>query len=211
MGRKYCEHCCKPEVVCLCECISKQANTWPVLVLQHPDEQKKPLSSVPLIKRGLDRVEIVQGLNFSEAQCRACLARYGVRHPILLYPDALAGSNKHRILDCEKEQEFNQSLLSDYDSLIVLDGTWRNTRELVLINTWLRTYPTMGLVNAGQSRYRIRKASQKASLSTIEALSRVISIVDEGFQAPLFLLPFERMIDQQIQFMGDDVFQRNYR
>ena len=101
--------------------------------------------------------------------------------------------------------------LSRFDAVILLDGTWRNTREILHKNTWLHTLPTMALKNVGASRYRIRKAPQENALATIEAVSKLLSVLDKKFDQDIFLKPFNRMIDAQIAKMGDAVYQRNYQ
>ena len=79
------------------------------------------------------------------------------------------------------------------------------------MNTWLQSLPTLALLNAGKSRYRIRKSTHEFSLSTIEAVAKVLPLLDENIDSETLLKPFEKMIDQQIQYMGEEVFLRNYR
>jgi DTW domain-containing protein YfiP len=210
MGRTYCEGCNKPESVCLCAYISRQENTFPVLILQHDDEHKKPLSTVPLIERGLSRTQVLRGVEFDKASCFRSLDKLSVRHPILLYPDLSRRSKKQVHIDLEQVTGDEHGSLEFYDSLIVLDGTWRNTREIVLVNSWLTDLPILSLKNVSASNYRIRKSENEESLSTIEAVSSVLSFVESGFDVERFLLPFERMIDHQIRHMGDEVYRRNY-
>lgn len=203
MGRKYCKRCNKPESVCLCAYLLKQQNDFPVYIFQHSDEAKKPLSSVPLVSAGLTQVKVYSGLAFERNICS--------HKPILLYPSFSHSSSEQVILDLKlAESNKSYNLLNAYDSLIVLDGTWRNTRELVLKNPWLTGLPTLSLRNVGQSRYRIRKSNHQESLSTIEAVSAVLAAIDMKFDTKAFLKPFEKMIDQQIQYMGEDVYRRNY-
>ena len=210
MGRSYCDQCHKPLTVCLCAFIEAQANRFPILILQHTDEQKKPLSTVPLIERGLSQVSVFTGIDFDRNQCLNHLFATGSTNPLLLYPSTKVASSDSLVLDIKTNVSNRNAPLRNYDSLIVLDGTWRNTRELSLRNPWLLGLPTLSLVNVGSSRYRIRKSSHQESLSTIEAIAKVLSLTEESFDTEVFLLPFEKMIDQQIEHMGEEVFQQNY-
>lgn len=211
MARVYCQRCNRPEKVCLCASISKQSNTRTLIIFQHDDEQKKPLSTVPLIQHGLSGVEVLNGLRFDREKCFSLLAKHGACSPLLLYPESLSDDEEHLVLDLSDLASPLLKSLQQYDSLVILDGTWRNTRELVLVNTWLQSLPTLALLNAGKSRYRIRKSTHEFSLSTIEAVAKVLPLLDENIDSETLLKPFEKMIDQQIQYMGEEVFLRNYR
>jgi DTW domain-containing protein YfiP len=181
-----------------------------VLVLQHSDECKKPLSTIPLIERGLEKVKTLGGVNFDHELSMKALKEIGANNPILLYPGVLSEKSETVMLDLTVDRLASKERLKVYDSLIVLDGTWRNTREIVLSNDWLKDIPTLSLKNVGESLYRIRKSSRVESLSTIEAVSRILEMVDASFDSESFLLPFKKMIDMQISHMGNEVYQQNY-
>ena len=210
MSRRYCKHCHKPEAACLCRWIAPQDNRLPVLVLRHPDEQKHAIGTARLIELGLKLAKVETQLTFERQRITSQLQLWSVSRPLLIYPKSLSPDVPHFTLDFETEHFTPQTLLNQFDSLILLDGTWRNTRELLLNNEWLRTLPTLAIKHNTNSRYRIRQASQEGALATIEAVSEVLRVLDERFQAERFLLPFEKMIDYQIAKMGRDVYLKNY-
>lgn len=85
--------------------------------------------------------------------------------PILLYPDT---SEDGRI---EKSPAF---IPPSTDAtiqlrLIVLDGTWRKSREMLYLNRLLQQLPRLPLSDLPASHYRIRKAHKPDQLSTFEA------------------------------------------
>lgn len=210
MSRVYCSNCARPGKVCVCSAVQQQNNHFPVLVLQHPDERNKPLSTVPLIQMGLSKTAVLNGVKIDQAECLKHLSAWNVSRPVLLYPNALSKENKHYVIDFEQTNSLDDASFASVDSVIVLDGTWRNTREMILANAWLGNFATLALHNAGESRYRIRKAQLDGALATIEALAKVMSYVDEAFSSQQLLSPFERMIDMQIECMGDTTFKKNY-
>lgn len=210
MPRRYCEHCDKPQTACLCSWISPQENRLPVVVLRHPDEARHAIGTAKLIELGLTRARVETALIFAEEKIADLLKHWSVSRPILVYPTALSQNAPHFTLDFETEHFTPTSLLNQYDSLILLDGTWRNTREILLNNDWLKTIPTLEIKPASMSRYRIRQAQHKGALASIEAISEVMSALDDRFQAERFLCPFEKMIDYQIGRMGTQVYRKNY-
>lgn len=211
MSRAYCSSCARPCKVCVCASVQRQTNRYPVLVLQHPDELNKPLSTVPLIQMGLSKVAVLNGIQIDRTDCVKYLQAWNVSKPVLLYPRELSKDTPHFLIDFEQDNSLaDDALFENVDSIIILDGTWRNTREIILANTWLEAFPTLALQNAGQSRYRIRKAQQDGALATIEALAKVMSYIDPELSAQVLLRPFECMIDMQIECMGEKTFLRNY-
>ena len=122
----------------------------------------------------------------------------------------MANSPFHITLDLSAALPQPETIASRFDSIILLDGTWRNTREILHKNEWLQSLPTIELKNVEKSRYRIRKSSQENALATIEAVSKLLKALDQSFDEHLFLKPFDQMIDAQIAKMGEAVYQRNY-
>ena len=210
MPRRYCKQCEKPESACLCSWVLPQDNRLPVLVLQHPDELQHAIGTLSLIKLGLQRSWVETSLVLERERFVELLRQWSVARPILVYPTALDADVPHFTLDFETEHFTLPSLLNEFDSLILLDGTWRNTRELLINNSWLKSLPTLAIKHDSASRYRIRQACQKGALATIEAVSLVLNVLDEQFKAERLVLPFEKMIDYQIDRMGRDVYKKNY-
>lgn len=210
MPRRYCQNCFKPEAACVCRWVSPQDSCLPVLILRHPDEAQHAIGTARLVELGLKRAHVETALKVTRERFAALLEQWSVSKPILLYPKALSPDVPHFTLDFETEHFTPPSLLNAYDSIILLDGTWRNTRELLLNNVWLKALPTLAINLAEQSRYRIRLAGQESALATIEAVSRVLSVFDDQFQPESLLRPFEKMIDYQIDRMGREIYQKNY-
>jgi len=200
----------KASSTCICQWLQIQENQTPVLILQHLDEVKKTLGTAKLVELGLKQAKVVSGISFSKAESYQQLSLFNAFSPILLYAHAMKASPFHVELDFETQFTIPTDLSTRFDSVILLDGTWRNTRELLHHNSWLQALPTLALKNVEASNYRIRKAAQANALATIEAVSELLSVLECQFDKAAFLLPFRKMIDAQIDKMGADVYARNY-
>jgi len=211
MSRQYCPKCNKAKSTCICQWLQVQSNQTPVLILQHTDEIKKALGTARLVELGLESANVISNTTFTKTECLNALSVYSASNPILLYSQKMVNSPFHIELDLSIESLLPDSQASCFDSVILLDGTWRNTREILHKNEWLHALPTMALKNVGESRYRIRKASQENTLATIEATSKLLSVLDENFNQSVFLKPFDQMIEAQIAKMGEAVYRRNYQ
>tara|TARA_R110002167_G_scaffold194858_3_gene397578 strand:- start:682 stop:1245 length:564 start_codon:yes stop_codon:yes gene_type:complete len=178
--------------------------------LRHPDEESKALGTAKLANLGLSKSKVVTSLEITETDLTCLLAELSCSSPLLIYPQALSIDCPHYVYDFEKECFTSSALNKQYDSIILLDGTWRNTRELLHRNVWLKNFATLNLMNVGESRYRIRQAKQEGALATIEAVACALTLLEDSFRASKLLLPFEKMIEFQIEKMGYDVYQKNY-
>lgn len=195
----------------MCPFIVKQENTFPILVLQHPDEVSHAVGTAKLINLSLHRSDILIGTVFSDMQIFERLSVFGARNPLLIYPTAFNNGVDHYVYDFEKERFIGSPLKKNFDSLLLLDGTWRNTRELVLLNPWLKELASLHLLNAPETNYRIRQAKKGGALATIEAAGLGLRLLGDGLDEKALLLPFEKMIAFQIEKMGSETYAANYQ
>jgi tRNA-uridine aminocarboxypropyltransferase len=190
--------------------VVQQHTNYPVLLLQHSAEAFHPFTTSRFAAMGADNIVLLTGKAFSSSVCSSILQRYSAKRPCLLYMDHNYSNGEGSCADansytqwCLDEGTPNLRLLPENtDSLIVLDGTWRNTRELMLINAWLGILPVLGLVTAAQSEYVLRKTQHEAGLSTIEALGHVLYCTHSDFDLDVFLRPLRDLIEQQRQYLS---------
>src|SRR5690606_12654263 len=170
-ARPRCDRCRRPLSHCLCAHIPSLPNRTRVLVLQHPDEVKHPLSTAGLAVLGLQNAELWVGEHFPELE-----RELSERGPaVLLFPakegregrdegcdrtsirkqDGDEGRDPERVQDEDRcqNQSANQDRDNDsapapavraedaYDLLIVPDGTWRKARRIVRANPILQVLP----------------------------------------------------------------------
>lgn len=195
--RPRCRRCLRPVSHCLCAHISTVPNRTRVLVLQHPDESKHPLNTGRLAVLGLGNAQLLVGEHFPQLN--------GIIHSVdaayLLFPT----EDESLLRPLAASPTGTRSLL------IVPDGTWRKARKILHANPVLSTLPHLSLPLGQPSAYRVRKASEPAAVSTIEAIVRTLAILEPDRDFQPLLKPFNVMVEQQIQAMGAQVYQRNYQ
>ena len=197
MSRPHCPRCCRPLDHCLCALIPQLPSRTRVLILQHPSEVRHALNTARLAALGLSNAELRVGERFEDLP--ALLAQPGYR-ACLLFPGEQA----------QPLAQFAAQLDELPALLVVPDGTWRKARKLLHLNPLLAALPRVTLAEGGVSRYRLRKAPGPGALSTVEAITQALQVLEAPTSFEPLLKPFEALIEGQIVAMGDEVFQRNH-
>jgi DTW domain-containing protein YfiP len=156
MPRAVCPRCERPARTCLCGTLpAPLPHRTELLILQHPAEAGHAKNTAALLALGLQRVLLLRGETFDPA-----LATPGT---VLLYPgDGPAPAST-----------------SDVKRLVLLDGSWRQSRRLLAANPWLLALPRMSLP-AMPSRYAIRVAHRPGQLATLEAGLHALAWLEGG-------------------------------
>ncbi|MGY2376292.1 tRNA-uridine aminocarboxypropyltransferase [Pseudomonas sp. SDO524_S393] len=195
MSRPQCPRCFRPVTHCLCPLIPSLDSRTRVLLLQHPSEVNHALNTARLAALGLNNAQLVVGEVFDDLPALLNVPGYRAR---LLFPAD----------DAQPLQAYGPS--DDALLLVVPDGTWRKARKLLHLNPLLATLPRVTLADGGVSRYRLRKAPGPGALSTVEAITQALQVLEAPASFEALLKPFEALIEGQIAAMGETVFQRNH-
>ena len=204
--RKKCHQCQRPAGLCLCGLIPQLASQTQILLLQHPSEQKHPLNTARLAALGLTNALLWIGETFDQLNDYLAEQQAAYR-PVLLYPSeqaATALSYLQQNVSATPETPFKPYLV------VVPDGTWKKARKIIYCNPLLQSLPHITLTDAPVSQYRLRKASEEAALSTLEAVVYLLNELEQPASFNQLLVPFNQLIEQQIQAMGQQIYQRNY-
>ncbi len=195
MSRIHCERCLRPQTHCLCALIPRLDSRTLVLLLQHPSEVNHALNTARLAALGLRNAELRVGEVFEDLE--QWLTQPGYRTG-LLFPgegaqalQAYAGDERPWLL-------------------VVPDGTWRKARKLLHVNPLLATLPRVTLGALQPSRYRLRKAPGEGALSTIEAVTQALNVLEAPALFDALLRPFDALIEGQIAAMGQQTYERNH-
>lgn len=195
MSRIHCERCLRPQSHCLCALIPRLDSRTRVLLLQHPSEVNHALNTARLAALGLRNAELRMGEVFEDLE--QWLTQPGYRTG-LLFPgegaqalQAYAGDERPWLL-------------------VVPDGTWRKARKLLHVNPLLATLPRVTLGALQPSRYRLRKAPGEGALSTIEAVTQALNVLEAPALFDALLRPFDALIEGQIAAMGQQTYERNH-
>ncbi len=221
MARAYCNRCDKAQAACICSWTAPVANKTRIIILQHPDEVKKALGTARIATLCLNNIELWEGVDFSNNPHFIRLMSESTDGLRILYPVDSAldiSAWKDKVIEfgstkCIGANSLADSLIERENierTLIILDGTWRNTREILCATPRLNQLQKVKLNPNNLSDYRIRKAPSVESLATIEAIYYALNILEPDTKADVILDCFKKMIDYQISCMGEDVYRRNY-
>jgi DTW domain-containing protein YfiP len=169
--------------VCRIETLSR------VVLLQHPRERHMPLGTARMASLCLPNSELHVGNVWHRSRALLRALSDPERPPMLLFPSPDA-----RDLDSDPPV--------GPITLIVVDGTWSNSRKMVRRDPTLSGLPKLGFRPARPSEYRIRREPHRDYLSTIEALVHVLGAL-EGDRARFepMLTPFRHMVRLQVDYI----------
>lgn len=202
--RPRCARCLRAQVGCICACVQAIDNGVDVLILQHPQESKHVKSSGRLLHLCLNqsRIEIAQ--TFDQTQLASWILG-DQRQTYLLYPDDQLNPQQLGVTSDENKPEVPSNI-----RLVVIDGSWRQSRQMLRENRLLESLPRYSLKEVPASRYLIRQAHQVDQLSSLEACTYALMRLEKNenkFQ-PL-LLAFDAFNQMQIDF-GVQRLHRSY-
>lgn len=196
--RKLCVGCGRPIKVCLCDVLLPVSSTVKVILLQDKHEAKHALSTVPIINNMLQGTEVHIGEQFSPE--------------VVFHGDPDWKSKCCLIFPAENAQPLENQTETGVkiEYVILLDGTWRKAKRLWFLNPWLQDIPAFKITREIKGRYKIRKAPEADAYSTLEALVATLEILSPNTEGELLIMAFDKMISQQIEAMGETVFNANY-
>ncbi|MFT6433324.1 MAG: DTW domain-containing protein YfiP [Candidatus Azotimanducaceae bacterium] len=191
LSKRYCLGCGVPRKLCLCNQVEVNRLQPPIIILRHPDERKKTLSTVSLIKQCYPEVLVKEGEVFSPIQ---------YKNLALLFPETRTKANtmQSRSLSTHLDSRTEQQ------TLVLLDATWRKAKRMLHENVWLSVLPRVSLEPNKISNYLLRKVPNPSALSTVEVFAMIANDL---------VLPelFRVFMHKQIELMGKDKYESNYR
>lgn len=153
MARAACPRCERPASTCLCATLpAPLPHRTELLILQHPAEAGHAKNTAAFLTLGLQAARLLRGEVFEPA-----LAGPGTA---LLYPG-----------------EPGTPAPAGVSRLILLDGSWRQSRRLLAANPWLAALPRLALPQQ-PGRYAIRRAHRPGQLSTLEAGLHALALLE---------------------------------
>lgn len=186
--RRRCARCGRPESTCYCEHVTALESRTRVVLLQHPREREVAIGTARMASLCLTNSELHVGIRWTGSAALERALSDPERPAALLYP----GPNS---IDVMLEPPTTPV------TLVVIDGTWSQTRKLLRENPELAALPRFAFTPPGPSEYRIRAEPHEHFVSTIEALALVLGALEKkpgGFDA--LLAPFRAMVDRQIHY-----------
>jgi DTW domain-containing protein len=184
--RSVCPRCRRPDSVCYCQHLTRIETETRIVLLQHPRERDMPIGTARMAHLSLPNSELLVGFDWENSSALARLLSEPGRQTALLFPGADA-------------LDLHETPLAGPLTLVVVDGTWANTKKMVRKNPILANLTRVTFRPARPSEYRIRREPEAQCVSTIEALTYVLGAI-EGDAARFedLLRPFRKMIDMQL-------------
>ena len=190
----------------MCQWVRPITHPVEVLVLQHPLEVNQAKGSARLLCMSLPHSRLVTGEAFGEAELHIWLTQpwpgsavdSAPRQPVLLYPATPLNPAPSWPLAGATETTDPRQV-----RLVVLDGTWRQSRAMLRLNPWLQHLPRLSLDDMPPSRYAIRKAHKPGQLSTLEATCAALAQLEgDGERFTPLLHAFDGFVASQMAFTG---------
>lgn len=201
-SRSFCKECDFLKSRCLCDTLRSISNGTHIIVLQHPSESKHPLNTVRIMKKSFKEMTIMVGEDFTNDLSLNTLLCDPKNECVLLYP-----KEDSQVLSQENETTSKNKRPTH---LILIDGTWRKAKKIFLTSKNLHALPSFRLNPKDESEYRIRKAPNENALSTLEASTLALSILEPALDTSAATASFKKMVDHQIEKMGRVLYQTNY-
>lgn len=217
LNSRYCLGCGVPKKLCLCHQVEVNRLEPSIIILRHPDERKKTLSTVSLIKQRYPEVLVKEGEIFSPIRNKEFA---------LLFPDADADPLERTAPSTNSQVKIglvNDGLVNNgpanngpeivtgridpevgQRSLILLDATWRKAKRMLYENAWLAALPRVSIEPRAVSDYLLRKVPTSTALSTVEVFAMMQNdmVLQKHFRV---------FMHKQIELMGKDKYESNYR
>ena len=187
--RAVCERCRRPVGVCVCAHLPELAPSARVVILQHPRERRMPIGTAHMASRCLKGSAVVVGTHLEAHPTVVRALADPDRQPVLLWPGPGA-------------KDLATSPPTGPITLFVVDGTWSTAKKLLKLNPSIARLARYAIAPKGPSEYRIRREPRAECLSTIEAISSALGVL-EGDPEPYraMMTPFRAMIDAQLVFL----------
>lgn len=193
MREGLCSDCGVHRNICVCDVCDTVADAPPLWVLQHPTEVMHSKGTLRVADACLPSLNVLIGEQpdaFSALSARSARVPMGV-----LFPTA-------------ESQPIEAAETSAIAEWIVIDGTWRKARKIVLSNPWLHALPHYHFADPPTSSYRVRKAPRNDSVSTTEAIAYLLEHVKSGINVAPLQRGMEALVDRQLAQMPESVRQR---
>lgn len=199
----------RPSNSCICKHINPLKSNTRYIILMHPMEYKKEKNGTGhMTKLQLENSEIIVGVDFTNNRRVNEILSDGENSSFLLYP-----GKENFNLSTRESSEIN-SFLGNKPYVFILDGTWPCARKMLKLSKNLQTLKRVSFDNKIKSKFIIKQQPESLCLSTIESVYTVLNLLKEtdleDYETKDFLLPFEKMIEYQVECIKDPN-NKNYR
>lgn len=180
-----CARCLRPSEHCLCQSLVQLKGAIETFICQHASELKKRFKTAHLAELQLEACSCI-----SEQELTQLLA--GPKKLALLFPT-------------ENSREWQQAHASEFDALLVLDGTWSKAKRILLENPALEKLPSFHLPQSSRpSKLKpLRRAPEDFQLSTLEAVAWAHEIASGKSDYQQITHVLDEWVKKQSKYQGE--------
>jgi len=191
--RPLCVRCLRAGSVCLCEGIHRFQTTFQVVLLQHPKERRNSIGTARFTHLSITGSRLIAGSEFDlDPEVNAILDDPGNACYVLFPgPDSVNVATEGKA--------FLESVSPRKLVIFVIDGTWSHAKGMLRKSSRLAALPRVSFTIDKPSNYRVRKQPREFCLSTVEAVARLLHLLDPAAPSESLLETFARMVDRQLE------------
>jgi DTW domain-containing protein YfiP len=199
LNRPLCVRCLRAKAVCLCAGIRSFSPFFQVVLLQHPKERKNSIGTARFTHLTLSNSRLIAGSEFETDPAVNLLLGDAENYCVVLFP----GPSSVNISD--HRDEFVSSIPAKVDGtprrlvVFVIDGTWAHAKGMIRRSLRLAELPRISFTVSEPSNYRVRKQPHEYCLSTVEAVAKLVKILDPRMPAESLIETFGKMVEWQIE------------
>jgi DTW domain-containing protein YfiP len=191
--RDLCPGCLKARLLCYCQDVRPFATRARFVILQHPLERKRSVGSARIAYNCATNSRLIQGASFEDhPEVRELMADPAL-HCVVLFP----GPKSHVLVVGEPPA------LPPGRQLVVfvVDGTWPLAKTMLYRSPTLMSLPQICFPPGGpESEYGFRAQPAPHCLSTLEAIHRLVGLLEPEVDASILLELFRRMVREQTEY-----------
>jgi DTW domain-containing protein YfiP len=191
--------CLRAGSVCLCDGIRPFATAFEVVLLQHPKERKNSIGTARFTHLTLETSRLIAGAAFAGNPDVDAILDDPENYPVILFPGDTA------VNLAENGAAFLSAVPNGPGGkprrlvVFVVDGTWSQARGMIRRSPRLLALPRVSFTVDIPSQYKVRKQPREFCLSTVEAVARLVKLLDPGAPAERLIETFARMVDAQLE------------
>lgn len=197
-----CPGCQKSLTQCVCAWIQPQRTRLSVLILQHPQEPRQPLSTAYMAHRCLTQSRLKQGLSWPNlsAAWGSSSALSPSEWGVFYWGTAQQWVSKRELLLFLGKTGQPRPAPVPLKGVVLLDGTWSQAKTLWWRNPWLLKLTRIALFPSTPSLYaHFRREPRKECLSSLETLALALPLLGEPLEVREGLLqPFRQLLEKQV-------------
>ncbi|MGZ3688386.1 MAG: tRNA-uridine aminocarboxypropyltransferase [Bdellovibrionota bacterium] len=194
--RPLCPRCLKSLITCYCGRLQPFRTNLMLILLQHPLERKKAIGTARMTHLSIPGSRLICGKEFTQDREVNALIEDSGNHCVVLFP----GPSAHHLCDQRGAPATSWYPPEKRLVIFVIDGTWMCAKRMIRMSPNLAALPRISFDSDRLSEYRIRKQPEPHCLSTIEAVYRILELLDPDADREALLDVFRSMVNQQVEF-----------